>query len=248
MQQPFYPVGGAWDLVDCCAALPHDCTSVEKRDKTKFDLDQNTSERHSSIANRFRALNILNLDEFQTLLGLALFLLATRPHHQRAQGQLDSLRLPAISYYAQNSHFHPRLAEDLWTSNAHKQSKSKVYVKHLSIEGLTANPIIHAPFMQLICNITQYPYVRKHCNKMHTKCSRALFWHRVVLETTTFKSKNANKTSLRFHWLLHGTAWWWLCLCQKQSEYGTVIWQHQMSTRILTSSERNMTMQPVVSM
>ena len=97
------------------------------------------------------------LDEFQTLLSLALFLLANRPHHQRPQGQLDSLRSPAISYYAQNSHFHPRLAVDLGTSNAHKQSTSKVYVKHLSIEGPTANPIIiHAPFMQLIRNTMQY--------------------------------------------------------------------------------------------
>jgi len=115
MQEPFYPVGGAWDLVDCCA-LPDDCTSVEKREKTNFDLDQNTltSERHSSIANRFRAFNILNLDEFQTLLSLALFLLANRPHHQRAQGQLDSLRSPAISYYAQNKSLSLKICSGSW--------------------------------------------------------------------------------------------------------------------------------------
>ena len=70
-------------------------------------------------------------------------------------------------------------------------------------------------------------------------------------EVKTNNTNKTEKTSLRFHWLLHGTAWWWLGLCQKQSEY-IRIWNSDMAAsnvnNNLTSSGRNFGMQPIFSM
>ena len=147
------------------------------------------------------------------------------------------------------SHFHPRFAVDLGTSNAHKQSKSKVYVEHLSIEGPTANPmIIHAPFMQLIRNTMQY-----HAISIRTKTlqQNALeFYSDIELFLKQQHSKVKTQTK---------QAWDFIDCCMvplgdgcafARSNPNMAPWYSsiKMSTRILTSSDRNIRMQPVFSM